>query len=47
MGGLPWGNWVLQCAGIVASDMGAKFNSKLDIRGVYAWLVSNMTVLVV
>jgi len=40
--GLPWWNWTLQGIGVVASYVGAELNARLDIRGFYVWLFSNV-----
>ena len=44
--GLPWWNWALQGAGLVSSYLGAELNSRMDIRGFYIWLASNVTLVV-
>jgi len=44
--GLPWWNWALQGLSLVSSYAGAELNSRMDIRGFYVWLCSNLTLLV-
>lgn len=40
---LPWWNWTLQGVGIVTSYAGAVLNARLNVKGFYVWLISNVT----
>lgn len=43
---LPWWNWTLQALGLLSSYVGAELNSRMDIRGFYVWILSNIVLLV-
>ena len=43
---LPWWNWALQTLGLVTSYGGAELNSRMDIRGFYVWMFSNIVLFV-
>jgi hypothetical protein len=43
---LPWWNWTLQALGLVSSYAGAELNSRMDIRGFYVWMFSNIVLFV-
>jgi hypothetical protein len=40
--GVPWWNWSLQILGLTTSYYGAVRNAKMDIKGFYIWLISNI-----
>ena len=44
--GVPWWNWLLQAIGLVSSYAGAELNSRLDFRGFYIWIFSNIVLFV-
>ena len=40
--GLPYWNWALQVIAVVTSYYGATLNMRMDVRGFYVWIVSNL-----
>lgn len=43
---VPMWNWALQAVALVASAVGAEMNARLNIRGFYVWLFSNVVLAV-
>jgi hypothetical protein len=44
--GLPWRNWLLQASGMTLAYLGAELNSRLNARGVHAWIAANIALFV-